>query len=434
MLAACHALLGVVAARVSIASTVHAWGCLFYGLYCVAAGKPNLHLAKYAAYVTGAEVLWRMTSAYAFWEMGKYAVIAVLGLALLRSRPIRPTPLSTWFIALLLPSGFLTLSELGLNLARKQLSFNLSGPLSIAVCAAFFSRCRFTTDQLASIVRVLVLPLISMWTVVVLGIASAESLTFNTESNNAMSGGFGPNQVSMLFGLGAMATLLAALLLEPAKTGKGRLVLFAMSMAFATQAALTFSRSGLYLAVISTAAAMAVSVKNARSRNACIVGGVSIYLLGAYVIYPRLDEFTGGALTARFSEASGTGRELLIQSDLDLWMEHPLFGVGPGLAVVHRGAYFHAIAAHCELSRMIAEHGLLGFAALVLLAVEIVRRWASIRDQRFRGFMIACATFGVLVMFSNAMRVVTPGFVIGLIFCSEYVAPRRPDYRQSALR
>jgi O-antigen ligase len=125
---------------------------------------------------------------------------------------------------------------------------------------------------------------------------------------------------------------------------------------------------------------------------------------------------------------------LLIQADLDLWMRNPIFGVGPGLATEHRKEFFQALPAHCEVTRLLAEHGLFGFAALILLATALVKRLLAIRDPQFRSLAVACSAFGVLCMISNAMRVAAPGFLIGVAFASEYVAPRRPDHRQPALR
>lgn len=429
-----HAVLGITASRYSLLATIHAWGCLLTGLYWVGSGRSNLDLARYAAYVMGAEVLWRMTHAVALWEMGKYTVIAVLGLAVLRSRPIRPTAVSTWYFGLLVPSALITMSELGFTLARKQVSFNISGALAISICAAFCSRCRFSAEQWAAILRCTLLPVVAIWTVVVVGIVSADELTFNTESNVAMSGGFGPNQVSMVLGLGAMFSLMLALVLSPREDRVGRLVPGVLALVFLLQATLTFSRSGVYMAILSSLATLLFSLKNKRLRNACILGGVTLYLVGTYVIFPRLDEFTGGMLSERFLQTSATGREEIMHADFDVWMEHPLFGVGPGMASSYRSKYFHAASAHSEITRMLAEHGLFGLAALSLLAVSVARRLSAFADPRIRGLMIAFAAFGVLVMLSNAMRIVAPSLLIGFVFCSEYVVSRRPDHRQLAVR
>lgn len=433
--AAIHAVLGIAASRIPMVSTIHAWGCLLWGLYWVGSGRSNFDLARYAAYVMGAEVMWRMTNAFALWEMGKYTVIAVLGLAALRSRPIRSTAVSTWYIGLLLPSALVTMSELGFTLARKQVSFNLSGPLAISICAAFFSRCRFSRNQLAAVIRCALLPLVSIWSIVVLGIASAKALTFNTESNHSMSGGFGPNQVSMILGLAAMLSLMLALVLAPRGDRVGRMVAGAMTLIFGLQATLTFSRSGLYLAVLSSMATMLFSLKNPRLRNAYLVGGVTLYVLGVYVIFPKLDSFTGGMLSARFSETQSTGRDLLIEADLETWRSHLLFGTGPGMGGKNRASHMTGVsAAHCEVTRLLAEHGLFGLVALVLLAACVGMQFMRLQDPPIRGLMIACTTFGALVLLTNAMRIVAPSMLIGLVFCNEYVVPRRTDHRQPAIR
>ena len=62
-------------------ATLHALLVLLLGLLWAANGQ--FHRASYAAaYIVGAEVLWRINEAGVFWEYGKYAMILVLLVAL----------------------------------------------------------------------------------------------------------------------------------------------------------------------------------------------------------------------------------------------------------------------------------------------------------------------------------------------------------------
>jgi hypothetical protein len=50
-------------------------------------------------------------------------------------------------------------------------------------------------------------PAVSIAALALFGILTNPDITFNTESNFATSGGFGPNQVSSMLGLGALSLL-----------------------------------------------------------------------------------------------------------------------------------------------------------------------------------------------------------------------------------
>ena len=55
----------------------------------------------------------------------------------------------------------------------------------------------------------------------------------------------------------------------------------------------------------------------------------------------------------------------ILLADLELWARNPILGVGPGMAAWGREEILDArISAHTEFSRLLAEHGLFGAAAL----------------------------------------------------------------------
>ena len=63
-----------------------------------------------------------------------------------------------------------------------------------------------------------------------------------------------------------------------------------------------------------------------------------------------------------------TGREDIARADLEVWFDNPVLGVGPGVAKEYRAATFgRAAAAHTEFTRLLAEHGILGLVALIIL-------------------------------------------------------------------
>src|SRR5688500_16967369 len=113
-----HAPLALLMQRYTDLATIHAVATLVIGLWwAVSRGRPDRGLYV-CAYITGAEVLWRMVGANVFWEFGKYSVAAVFIVGILRERRLRPPiPILIYFL-LLLPSAGIVLADNELLKAR----------------------------------------------------------------------------------------------------------------------------------------------------------------------------------------------------------------------------------------------------------------------------------------------------------------------------
>nr|MDQ3819684.1 hypothetical protein [Acidobacteriota bacterium] len=186
-------------------ATLHALATLLAGLIWIALRQHEERAAYVAAYITGAEVLWRMNHANVFWEYGKYASVVILVFGMLRAGRLRPSFLPILYFALLLPSILLTADYLGLDEARKQLSFNLSGPFALMIAVIFFSGLKFQQQQLHRLLMIMVGPIVGILTLSVFKLSTVSALNFSAGSSNfAGSGGFGPNQVSAVLSMGAL--------------------------------------------------------------------------------------------------------------------------------------------------------------------------------------------------------------------------------------
>ena len=413
---AAHVPLALLMRQVQFLSTLHLVLTLGVGFWCAAVVHRPQPAAYVAAYIAGAEVLWRMTGAQAFWELGKYATIAILFVAIVRFHKLAGFSLPLIYFILLLPSAILTVAALGLIGARDQVSFNLSGPLALAVSAWFFSRLSLSQTQLHRVMLTLVGPVVGIGSIALYSTltASYASLDFTQESNVITSGGFGPNQVSNMLGLGALFSFIYVL--REKQNRVLRLVMLAGVITLGTLSALTFSRSGLYNA---GAAAIAFALVSARDMRALLrlllVAGVLIIAADAYII-PRLEEFTKGQFSVRFQDTSLGQRADIAEADLRIWENNLLFGVGPGMAKQYRGLSIGQAAAHTELSRMLAEHGLFGLIALILLAAMGVRNLRYAANAQDRALVTALQVWTLLFFLNSAMRMVAPSFVFGLAF------------------
>src|SRR5437660_6185788 len=120
-----HVPLGVLMHQVPSLATVHAVLTVTVAVLLAMFGR--LYRVVYAAaYIAGSEVLWRMCGAEVFWESGKYAVLLIFAIALIRLRAVRWWALPVLYFLLLLLSIALAPYDLLSDDAREQISFNLS--------------------------------------------------------------------------------------------------------------------------------------------------------------------------------------------------------------------------------------------------------------------------------------------------------------------
>jgi O-antigen ligase len=412
MMLAVHAPLALLMSRLPYVSTAHALLTAAIGLgLAVGSRKGPERLAYVGAYIVGAEVLWRMTNSQVFWEFGKYASsgIFLLFLLLHGRRRLPASPLV--YFALLIPSTVLTVISAGNSTElHGALSSYLSGPLALAVAWCFFAQLQLSAKQLERLFLSLLCPTVSVATVALFSTLAQAKLTFTDESNFATSGGFGPNQVSGGLALGIVFALLWLL------TNKGgwvnKTVIFAVLAFLATQAALTFSRGGLYNAAGASVAALYFFLRDPPSRGRVIMVVGAILLVGFFVVLPRLEEFTGGAISTRFKNVDLTHRDEIASSELRLWQENPILGVGPGMAVVNRRT------PHTEATRLLAEHGLFGLFAIGIIGISAVQSVRGARNNQGKAVASSMVSFSLLFMLDKAMRLAAPAFTFGLAFAT----------------
>lgn len=393
----------------------------------IAALSPWVHRILYATgYLVGAELLWRMTNARVPYELGKYALVLVVGIGILRLGRPRGLVLPLAYLALLVPSIVFTVEALGMAGAREAISFNLSGPLAIAVTVLFFSQVRVSWQTLQPLLWAVVTPLTTVAGLALLGTIEAGDVVFNSASNSITSGGFGPNQVSAVLGLGALFALVLALRdTRPA----GQLLAGAISLWMLVQSALTFSRGGLVNVAVAVALAAAYSLREPKRTSRLIGPLVVLVLVGGFVVYPRLVSYTGDTLEKRFTDLSLDDRDRIVDADLAAFRSHPLLGVGPGVGKSYRRlADGRGVSAHTEFTRLPAEHGLAGIAAIAVLLAMVVRSYRAALTPRTRAWVLLLAGWALTAMAHGALRFALVPFVLGLTACrfAGQDSPRTP--------
>ena len=408
-----HVALGWLLSQSKAVATIHAVVATVaaFGL-TLSIPRPTVVLAV-CCYIAGCEVLWRMSGAAIFWETAKYVIALALVISLGRRENARAPAAAVFYFALLLPSSLLTLAYLDWTPARQQLSFNLSGPLALSLAVIYFSNVRFRMQDLRTAAMALAAPAIAIAAVVARRITALGEIDFGMDSNFAASGGFGPNQVAAVLGLGALVCLLSALFCRLGTVERwASLTLFA---ALLLQSALTFSRGGAYLALAASGGATLFLCRTSAARGKLLLAA-SVLTAAGFAALPYADAWAGGLLIERFTTPDLTHRDQLLRDDLAVWAEHPVFGVGPGRASEERGTEFGGAAAHTEYTRALAEHGLFGLASVAILAGMTWRRFSSTVDPAEKALLVALLLWPLLFMGVNSMRLVAPSLLFGLAF------------------
>lgn len=410
---ALHALLGLAMHRLSPLATLHTFSTVLAVLAAALYTKNPAVVLMCAAYVSGSEVLWRMSKSYTFHETAKYTVTLLCLIGLVRLRKVRLPGPAVLYLALLLPAGVFPFVYFPFDTFRKQVMFHLSGPIALTLAIVYCSNLRIRAGEMWRAGVAFAAPLCGVLAVTVRS-SYMQEVRFGTESNFQTSGGFGPNQVASSLAMGALLLLMGAVL---GRTGwKQRAMLLGLAAAFTVQSAMTFSRGG----VLSLGGALIVSgpllLSGHRYKKQILAGMAGVVLVLA-VAFPLVNAYTGGKLAERFHEKKMSGREELAAADLRIFEEFPVFGVGVGIS-----RYFHprGVTAHTEFTRALSEHGLLGLAAYLFLLWLLARRAAAIvaaRESRpYRGMLLALLVWPLLYMAVNAMRTSAPGLAAGMAF------------------
>lgn len=412
ILSALHIPLGVLARSSQQLATAAVLLVFVVGAQMVARRPENI--AYVAGYLAGAELLWRIAEARVLWELGKYGTIALCLLALTRIRPMpRAAVLGLLVAALFVPSSLLTLDEFGFgSLGRGAVSFNVSGPLSMGVLTGTFLALRGRPIVPYRVLLYTIMPAVGVLGRALNNTVRAEHIEFITESNFVTSGGYGPNQVSTLLGVGAL--FLAILASAPMSTGR-RWLLSLAAAAFLTQGILTFSRGGVLAAVISIAVFLLHLALRPNQARGFLVGITALVLALSLAVLPSLNDWTGGMMSARYSSLESAGRDQLAQQEWELFKRNPILGVGPGMAKFKRAdPGMRGYAPHSEFSRAMAEHGLLGGLALAILLGLAISRYLRSRSLWQRAWIATAACWWSLTIASTAMRLVLPSLVFAL--------------------
>lgn len=395
-------------------ATMHAWATLAVATWIALFSRRPAAFAGAAAYVTGAEVLWRMNGAAVPWEVSKYAAIVLFAVGIARFAGWHPrgVGLPTTYLLLLFPSTVITIERLGLLSGFEPISFNIAAHVSLALGVVFFANLTTDRQTLCGVLWLLLAPILA-----VAAIAASATLALGVAdfdpglSNIAASGGYGPNQVSAVFGLAALGAIFLVLF---ERRPHLRVLAGGLGLLFAVQGLLTFSRGGLLNLLVALALAAPFFLRTARYAVRFFGAAALVTLGAALVLIPLTDDVTGGSFGVRFSSSSTTLRTDLVSEEVAQFTDNAAFGTGVGLAVRSEPFSDRSVAAHTEFSRLLAEHGAFGIGVIVLMVAMAVRAIRGQPDLLGTAFAAACVGWSVAEMAHSATRLAAVAFVFAL--------------------
>lgn len=376
----------------------------------------------FSGYIVGAEVFLRMTGGLFFHETGKYSVLLflILGVSVGRNTN-RPNVLFIFYILLLLIGIAFASAPPGESI-RNQIAFNLSGPVVLGLSAFYFYKRQIDRKTLFDIMFFMLLPIISMTSYIYFRTPSLEEIVFGAVANYDTSGGFGPNQVATILGLGIF--IVSVYLISKRKL-TGFVFLDGIILVYLIyRGLLTFSRGGIIAAAITIFFFLFFYLISQRQNFRLIlkVAGVSFFVLIGIWLYTS--NITGGMLDNRYTGKNSkgvqkkditTGRLEILKEQLNSFYDSPIIGIGVGNGKHKRKAGVKKVtaASHNEIGRLIEEHGLIGLLSLFLLIGVPASIFLSVDNYR-KAFLVSFFLLWFLTIGHSAMRIAFPGFIYGL--------------------
>jgi O-antigen ligase len=122
--------------------------------------------------------------------------------------------------------------------------------------------------------------------------------------------------------------------------------------------------------------------------------------------------YAGKDALGRSKESKFSGREDLVATELKIFYDNPIIGCGVGRSSKIRAEETGTISAsHNEITRLLAEHGVLGI--LILLILFFVPFFSYFNNRRHI-FSLPLVVFWLLTINHAAMRIAAPAFLYAL--------------------
>ena len=421
-----HAGIGFIVFLMPFLALLYGYAIVIFGAYYIIKKQNRNNEALIAAaYVVGSEVFLRMTGGNPLYEISKYSVMVFLFIGMIYTGFSRNATPYWLFLLLLVPSVILSTFVLNFDTdMRKTIAFNISGPVCLGVASIYNFRRKISLDSMNSILLSMGLPIITTMVYMIFYAPNIRDIVTGTSSNVTTSGGFGPNQVSTILGLG-MFIFFSRIILE-SRTRNMAIINLIIAFNMGYRGLVTFSRGGMITGFFMIVLLLLFLYFKSNPK-----GRVKLNILSGLLIIALISVWgyssyqTSGLIEKRYSnqDAMGrtkksnfSGREEIAQGELKTFLKNPFFGVGVGKGVEARAEAIgktreQTHISHDEITRMLAEHGMLGIIGLLILFFTPLVLYI---ENKFNMFLLCFVLFWLLTINHAAMRIAAPAFVYSL--------------------
>jgi hypothetical protein len=417
-----HAVLGFLVYLFPFVAKIYGYSIFIGGIYYVikTQNKQNEALVV-AAYVVGSEVFLRMTGGNPLYEISKYGVMVFIFMGMYYSGFSKSATPYWIFLLLLVPSVVLTTFVLNFETNLKNsIAFNISGPVCLGVASIYAYRRKIPLDQMNTILLSMGLPILSCMVFLTVYTPRIQDVITSTQSNFETSGGFGPNQVATVLGLGMFIFFSRIILESRTKFMLALNLLIAINMSY--RGIVTFSRGGMITGFLMVILLLLFLYFKSNYAGKVKLNYIVVFIATAMVATWAYTSFqTGGLIDKRYAnqdaagrvkESQFTGREEVARGEIDVFLNNPIFGVGVGKGVeVRQAETGDGTLSHDEITRMLAEHGSLGILGLLILFFTPLVLYL---ENKFNMFLLCFLAFWFLTINHAAMRTAAPAFVYSL--------------------
>jgi O-antigen ligase len=382
------------------------------------------------SYLISFELLDRMakTSPFIPYELGKYLLVLMGIIGLIK---VGVSNTKGLVMALLVtPAIFYDFS-------KQRVFFDIINyylaPLAVGLGIAFSNRYKVNIHEFNRILKMVWFGCLSSLVFTYVKTPDFEEIEFVLGANFETTAGHSSNQVSTVLGLGMFLSFYS--LFKNINFSGVRFLDILVFIGFTFQGLLSFSRGGMMVGVFGILMiTLAQKGNNKTNRNLTVKRNKKtltglILLMLIYGVFEIANNISGGNLLLRYQgETAGTlsgtkeitvnhfvtGRLNIFEQDIALWNEHLTTGVGCGVSRYLRDTDRVGVASHVELSRLLADHGILGliFATLFFIIIPY-ESWKSNAKSSNQILLMTLILFAIITTFHAAMRTfVTPLFMI----------------------
>ena len=397
---------------------------IFFGLiWVIKKGNKNEEVLYVAAYIVGVEVFLRMAGGIILYEYAKYGVMLFCIIGMFYNGISKGAFIYWVYILLLVPGILIGAEVLSFHTdIRKTILFNISGPICLGIASLYTFQKKIGIDKVNTILVFLGLPILSCVTYLFFYSPDVKDALTGTASNSQLSGGFGPNQVATILGLGMFIFFTRLIFDSKVK------ILFITNLIIAAyityRGMITFSRGGMLTGFVMILVFLLYIYLNSKNKGKYKLNYfIGLIVIAIFCIWSYTSYQTDGLIDKRYAnkDALGrvkqdqfTGRGELIEGEIKMFLENPVFGVGVAKGSELRSpkeGMENIMASHDEISRTLAEHGALGIIALMILLFTPIFLYF---DNKQNIYLFPFLIFWFLTINHAAMRTASPAFIYAL--------------------